>query len=110
LFFIDYFRQFDYLFAVICVDSVRVNCIVDYIRVDCGSPRSGAHRCALAQTIDNARGLDINLPLSAENHPQDLRFHQHQQHGNPNSARGLDNNSASDRGCDSTTTTRLRHH
>jgi hypothetical protein len=28
------------------------------------------------------------------------------QHGNPNNARGLDNNFASDRGCDSTTTTR----
>jgi hypothetical protein len=36
--------------------------IVDY-GVNCGLPRSGAHRRhALAQTIDNARGLDINSP------------------------------------------------
>jgi hypothetical protein len=39
---------------------------------------------------------------------QDLRFHRRQQRDDPNSARGLDNNFASDRGCDSTTTTRLR--
>jgi hypothetical protein len=36
-----------------------------------------------------------------------MRFRRHQQRDNPNSARGLDNNFASDRGCDSTTTTRL---
>jgi hypothetical protein len=40
--------------------------------IDSGFPRSGARRRALAQIIDNARGLDINSPLSAENHPQDL--------------------------------------
>jgi hypothetical protein len=39
--------------------------IVDYIRVDSGLPRSGARRRALAQTIGNARGLDINSPQSA---------------------------------------------
>jgi hypothetical protein len=83
--------------------------IVDYICVNCGSPRSGARQRALAQTIGNARGLDINSPRSAENHPQDLRFHQHQQRDDPNNARGLDNIFASDRECDSTTTTRLRH-
>jgi hypothetical protein len=32
------------------------------------------------------------------------------QRDDPNNARGLDNNFASDRGYDSTTTTRLRHH
>jgi hypothetical protein len=31
------------------------------------------------------------------------------QRDDPNNARGLDNNFASDRGCDSTTATRLRH-
>jgi hypothetical protein len=40
---------------------------------------------------------------------QDLRFHRHQQRDDPNSTRGLDNNFASDRDCDSTTITRLRH-
>jgi hypothetical protein len=80
--------------------------IVDYVYVDCGLLRSGAHhRRALAQTIGNARGLDINSPLSAEAHTQDLRLHRHQQRDDPNSARGLDNNFAFDRGCDSTTTT-----
>jgi hypothetical protein len=74
-----------------------------------GLIRSGARRRALVQTIGNARGLDINSPLSAKNHPQDLRFRRYQQHGDPNNARGLDNNFASDRDCDSTTTTRLRH-
>jgi hypothetical protein len=54
------------------------------------------------QTIGNARGLDINSPLSAKNNLQDLRFHRHQQRDDPNSVRGLDNNFASDRGCDST--------
>jgi hypothetical protein len=83
--------------------------IIDYIYVNCGLSRSGARRRALAQTIGNARGLDINSPRSAENHPQDLRFHRHQQHGDPNSAWGLDNNFTSDRDYDSTTTTRLRH-
>jgi hypothetical protein len=75
--------------------------------VNCALPRSGARHCALAQTIGNARGLDINSPLSAEAHTQDIRFCRHQQRDDPNSARGLDNNFASDR--DSTTTTRLRH-
>jgi hypothetical protein len=56
--------------------------------VNCGLIRSGAHCHALAQSIGNARGLDINSPLSVENHPQDLRFRRHQQHGDPNSARG----------------------
>jgi hypothetical protein len=31
----------------------------DYIRINNGLSRSGARRRALAQTIDNARGLDI---------------------------------------------------
>jgi hypothetical protein len=75
--------------------------------IDCGLPRSGACHRALAQTIGNARGLDINSPRSAENHSQGLRFHRHQQHDDPNNARGLGNNFASDRGCDSTTSTRL---
>jgi hypothetical protein len=83
--------------------------IVDYICVNCGLLCSGARHDALAQTIGNARGLDINSPRSAENHPQDLRFHRHQQRNNPNNARGLDDNFASDRDCDSTITTRLRH-
>jgi hypothetical protein len=82
--------------------------IVDY-GVNDGLSRSGAHRRALAQTIGNARGLDINSPRSVENQPQDLRFRRHQQRDNPNNARGLNNNFASDRDCDSTTTTRLRH-
>jgi hypothetical protein len=77
--------------------------------VNCGLLRSGARRRALAQTIGNVRRLDINSPRSVENYPQDLRLHQHQQHDDPNSARGLDNNFASDRDCDSTTTTRLRY-
>jgi hypothetical protein len=84
--------------------------IVDYICVNCALPRSGARHRALAQTIDNTRGLDINSPLSVEAHTQDLRLHRHQQHGDPNNARGLDNNFASDCGYNSTTTTRLRHH
>jgi hypothetical protein len=42
--------------------------------VKCGLLRSGAHRCALAQIIGNAWGLDINSLRSAENHHQDLRF------------------------------------
>jgi hypothetical protein len=42
--------------------------------VNCGLPRSGAHRRALAQTIGNGRGLDINSPLSAKTHAQDPRF------------------------------------
>jgi hypothetical protein len=79
--------------------------IVDYICANCGSPRSGARQRALAQTIGNARGLDINSPWSAENHPQDPRLHQHQQHSDPNNARGLDNSFASDRDYDSTTAT-----
>jgi hypothetical protein len=80
--------------------------IIDY-GVNCGLLRSGAHRRALAQTIGNAWGLDINSPRSVENHPQDLRFCQHQQRDDPNSARGIDKNFASGRDCDSTTTTRL---
>jgi hypothetical protein len=36
--------------------------------------RSGARRRALAQTIGNARGLDINSPLSAENHLKTCDF------------------------------------
>jgi hypothetical protein len=74
------------------------------------SPRSGARHRALAQTISNARGLDINSPRNAKNYPQDLRFHQYQQHDDPNNARGLDNNFVSDRGCDSTIITRLPLH
>jgi hypothetical protein len=83
--------------------------IVDYIRFGYASPLLGARRHTLAQTIGNAWGLDINSPLSAENHFQDLQFHRYQQCDDPNNARGLDNNFASDRGYDSTTTTRLRH-
>jgi hypothetical protein len=45
--------------------------IVDY-GVNCGLLRSGAHRRALGQTIGNARGLDINSPLSMKTHAQDL--------------------------------------
>jgi hypothetical protein len=37
--------------------------------INCGLPRSGARRRALAQTISNAQGLDINSPRSAENYP-----------------------------------------
>jgi hypothetical protein len=83
--------------------------IVDYIRFGYGFPRSGARHRALAQTIGNTRGLDINSPLSAEPYTQDLRFYRHQQRDDLNNARGLDNNFASDRDCNSTTTTRLRH-
>jgi hypothetical protein len=72
--------------------------------------RSGDRRRALAQTIGNARGLNINSPLSVEIHAQDLRLHQHQQRDNPNGVRGLDNNFVSDRDCDSMTATQLRHH
>jgi hypothetical protein len=82
---------------------------VDY-SVNCGLIRSGARHRALTQTIGNARGLDINSPRSAENYHQDLRFRRHQQHDDPNSVRGLDNNFASDRDCDSTIITWLRHH
>jgi hypothetical protein len=77
---------------------------VDY-SVNCGLIRSGARHRALTQTIGNARGLDINSPRSVENYHQDLRFRRHQQHDDPNSVRGLDNNFASDRDCDSTTIT-----
>jgi hypothetical protein len=83
--------------------------IIDYGYVDYGLSRSEARRRALAQTIGNTRGLDINSLQSAETHAQDLQFRRHQQCNDPNSARGLDNNFASDRGCDSTTATRLHH-
>jgi hypothetical protein len=83
--------------------------IVDYIYINYALPRLVARHRVLAQTIGNARGLDINSSLSAEAHTQGQRFHRHQQRDDPNSARGLDNNFASDRGYDSTTTTRLRH-
>jgi hypothetical protein len=56
--------------------------------VNYGLLRSAAPRRALAQTIGNARGLDINSPLSAENYLQDLQFRRHQQRDNPTSARG----------------------
>jgi hypothetical protein len=82
---------------------------MDYVYVDCGLICLGARRHTLAQIIGNARGLDINPPLSAEVHTQDLRFRWHQQRDDPNSARGLDNNFASDCHCDSMTTTRLCH-
>jgi hypothetical protein len=78
--------------------------------VDCDLPRLGARRRALAQTIDNARGLDINSPQSAENHSQDLRLHRHQQHNNPNYAWGLDSSFASKHGYESTTITHLPLH
>jgi hypothetical protein len=79
------------------------------IGANCGLQHSGARLCALAETIGNARGLDINSSRSAETHAQDLRFRRHQQRDNPNNARGLDYNFASDRDCDSATTTQLRH-
>jgi hypothetical protein len=47
--------------------------IVDY-GVNCGLSRSGAHHRVLAQTIGNARGLDINSPRSAENHLKTCDF------------------------------------
>jgi hypothetical protein len=53
--------------------------------VDRGLPRSGARRRALAQTIGNTRGLNINSPLGAEAHTQDLRFRRYQQRDDPNS-------------------------
>jgi hypothetical protein len=40
--------------------------------VNCGLPRSGARCRALAQTIGNARGLDINSPLTVETRAHDL--------------------------------------
>jgi hypothetical protein len=58
-----------------------VDCSVNY-----GLPRLGARRRAHAQNIGNARGLDIYSPRSTENHPRDLRFRRHQQHGDPNNA------------------------
>jgi hypothetical protein len=103
-------KYFDYFARIIrrkYFDYFAFN-IVHY-GVNYGLPRSGACRCALAQIIGNARGLDINSPKSTENHSQDLRFHRHQERDDPNSARGLDDNFASDRRYDSTTTTRLRH-
>jgi hypothetical protein len=48
--------------------------IVDYICVGCALQRLGARRHALAQTIGNARGLDINSPLSVENHLKTCDF------------------------------------
>jgi hypothetical protein len=42
--------------------------------VNCGLSHSGACRRALAQTIGNARELDIISPLSVETHIQDLDF------------------------------------
>jgi hypothetical protein len=78
--------------------------------VDCALLRSGARRRALMHTIGNARGLDITSPLSAETHTQDLRFRRYQQRADFNIAWGLDNNFASNRDCDSTTTTRLHLH
>jgi hypothetical protein len=50
--------------------------IVDY-GVNCGLLHSGARCRALAQTIGNAQGLDINSPWSTKNHLQDLRLHRH---------------------------------
>jgi hypothetical protein len=82
--------------------------IVDY-GINCGLLRSGACCWALIQTISNARGLDINSPLSTETHAQDLWLHRHQQRDDPNNARVFDNNFASNCGCDSTISIRLRH-
>jgi hypothetical protein len=46
--------------------------------VDCGVnydlPRLGTRHRALAQTIGNTRGLDINSPRSAENHLKTCDF------------------------------------
>jgi hypothetical protein len=47
--------------------------IIDY-SVNCGLPHSGARHRALAQTIGDAWGLDINSLQSAETHTEDLRF------------------------------------
>jgi hypothetical protein len=56
------------IFRLLCSDNSKKKYfdfnIVDYIYVNCGLSRSGARRCALAQTIGNARGLDINSLLS----------------------------------------------
>jgi hypothetical protein len=61
--------------------------IIDY-GVNSGLPCSGARRRALAQTIGNARGLDINSPLGAEAHTQDLRFCRHRQCDDPKQCSG----------------------
>jgi hypothetical protein len=101
--------------AAVCIGELPVDNLKKYFDyvvfniVAYALPRSGARRRALAQTIGNARGLGINSPLNAETHAQDLRFHQHRQRDDLNRARGLDNNFASDRDCDSTITTRLHH-
>jgi hypothetical protein len=68
--------------------------IIDYICINCGLLRSGARH---------------QLALECGKSPQNLRFRRHQERDDPNSARGLDDNFASDRRYDSTTTTRLRH-
>jgi hypothetical protein len=63
-----------------CADNLEKKKYFDYSVfniVDCGLPRSGSRRHALAKTIGKARGLDINSPQSAENHPQDLQFCRH---------------------------------
>jgi hypothetical protein len=101
------------IFRLLCSDNparkyfdYSVFKIIDCIYgVDYGLPRSRARRRALAQTIGNTRGLDINSPRSMEAHTQDLRFRRHPQRDDPNNARGLDNSFTSDRDCDSTTTT-----
>jgi hypothetical protein len=60
-------KYFDYFVFII------VNYGVSY-----SLPCSGACRRVLAETIGNARGLDINSPLSAKTHTQDLQFRRHQ--------------------------------
>jgi hypothetical protein len=68
-----------------------------------------ARGLVIVQTIGNTRGIDINSPLSAKTHAQDLQLRRHQQRDDSNNAQGLNNSVASDRDCDSMTTTRLRH-
>jgi hypothetical protein len=60
-------KYFDYLVFNIVDDFV-------FKIVDSGLSRSGARRRALAQTMGNARGLDINSPRSAENHLKTCDF------------------------------------
>jgi hypothetical protein len=63
------------IFWLLCADNPKEKNF-DYFIVfnsnNCGFSCSGAPRRALAQIIVNARGLDINSPRSAENHPQDI--------------------------------------
>jgi hypothetical protein len=68
----------------------------------------GARRRALAQTIGNARGLDINSPGVRKITLKTCDFIDISNATIPTTLGGS-NNFASDRDHDSTTTTRLRH-